>query len=171
MLIRIKYIYTGSLFSFDMKQIIVILLLTLSNACTTMQQPSNIHAFRLKPGEDLLKSIQEYVVQHHIEAGWVASSVGSLTDYHIRFANQETGAKGSGHFEILSINGTVSVNGSHLHITVADSTGKTFGGHLLEGCTVYTTAEMVIQSSSKHVFERAVDGSTPWKELQIKTKE
>jgi predicted DNA-binding protein with PD1-like motif len=154
-----------------MKQIIVIVLFTLCNACTTMRESSTIYAFRLQPGQDLLKSIQEYTVQHQIEAGWVAASVGSLTNYHIRFANQQTGEKGSGHFEILSLNGTVSVNGSHLHIAVADSTGRTIGGHLLEGSTIYTTAEIVIQTSHKHIFSRAKDGSTPWKELQITTKE
>jgi predicted DNA-binding protein with PD1-like motif len=63
--------------------------------------------------------------------------------------------------------GTWSTNGSHLHIAVADSTGKTIGGHLLEGCKVYTTAEIVIASSSEYLFTRKEDGSTPWKELQV----
>ena len=55
-----------------------------------------------------------------------------------------------------------------MHISVSDSTGKTIGGHLLEGCKIYTTAEIVIQCSNEMEFTREKDGSTPWEELQIK---
>ena len=125
------------------------------------------HAFRLKPGDDLKKSIQEFVNNNNIAAGWVTTCVGSLTDYQIRFANQPNGAAGTGHFEIVSLTGTLSKNGSHLHISLSDSTGKTIGGHLMEGNKVYTTAEIVIQSSDELLFIREKDGSTPWEELQI----
>jgi hypothetical protein len=91
-----------------------------------------------------------------------------LTDYNIRFANQSEGSKGSGHFEIVSLIGTVSVNGSHVHVSISDSTGKTIGGHLLEGNFIYTTAEIVIQESDDFVFTREKDGSTEWEELQVK---
>jgi hypothetical protein len=126
------------------------------------------HAFRLKPGQDLRTAIELYVKEHKIVAGWIATCVGSLTNYNIRFANQQNGSMGSGHFEIVSLTGTVSTNGSHIHISVSDSTGNTIGGHLLQGCTIYTTAEIVLQSDSNYVFKREKDGSTPWEELQIK---
>jgi predicted DNA-binding protein with PD1-like motif len=124
-------------------------------------------AFRLKPGADLKLSLDSLVKEHSIKAGWMVTCVGSLTAYHMRYANQTNGSKGIGHFEIVSLVGTLSTNGSHLHIAVADSTGKTIGGHLLEGCKVYTTAEIVIASSSEYLFTRKEDGSTPWKELQV----
>jgi predicted DNA-binding protein with PD1-like motif len=126
------------------------------------------HAFRLRPGADLRKEIQSFVAEHGIKAGWISCGVGSLTDYNIRFANQPDGSTGSGHFEIVSLTGTVSVNGSHIHISVSDSTGRTIGGHLLEGTRVYTTAEIVIQESDEFTFTREKDGSTPWEELQVK---
>ena len=128
------------------------------------------HALRLKPGEDLRQSIQEYVNLNHIQAGWMVTCSGSLTDYHIRLANQAVGSKRSGHFEIVSLSGTVSENGSHLHISVSDSTGQTIGGHLLEGCKIYTTAEIVLQSDSSLIFKREKDGTTPWEELQIEKR-
>lgn len=62
------------------------------------------------------------------------------------------------------------MSGSHLHISVSDSTGKTIGGHLLQGCKIFTTAEIVILSSSTFQFKREKDGTTPWDELQIKEK-
>lgn len=128
---------------------------------------STTYAFRLKPGQDLKQEIQKLVTEKQIKAGWINTCVGSLTDYNIRFANQPEGAKDSGHFEIVSLTGTVSVSGSHIHISISDSTGKTIGGHLMEGCKIYTTAEIVIGSSNDHIFKREKDGSTPWEELQV----
>jgi predicted DNA-binding protein with PD1-like motif len=128
------------------------------------------HAFRLKPGDDLKKEIESFVRTNAIEAGWIACGVGSLTNYNIRFANQSEGSKGSGYFEIVSLTGTVSVNGLHIHICINDSTGKMIGGHLLHNNIVCTTAEIVMQEVRDLVFTREKDGTTPWKELQIKKK-
>ena len=125
------------------------------------------HALRLKPGEDIKQSLQEFVRKNSIKAGWIATCVGSLTTYNIRFANQQEGAKNNGYFEIVSLVGTLSVNGSHIHISLADGAGKTIGGHLLDGCMVYTTAEIVLQEANELQFTREMDGSTPWEELQI----
>jgi uncharacterized protein len=50
---------------------------------------------------------------------------------------------------------------------VSDSTGKTIGGHLSDGNIIYTTAEIVILSSSEFIFKREKDGTTPWDELQV----
>lgn len=131
---------------------------------------SKTHALRLKPNADLRKEIEAYVKQNNIQAGWINCGVGSLTQYNIRFANQPDGATGSGHFEIVSLIGTVSANGSHIHISVSDSTGKTIGGHLMENNIIYTTAEIVIQETNDYIFTREKDGTTPWEELQIKKK-
>jgi predicted DNA-binding protein with PD1-like motif len=125
------------------------------------------YAIRLKPGQDLKESIQQLVVQKNIKAGWISTCAGSLTQYNIRFANQPDSSSDKGHFEIVSLTGTVSVNGSHLHISISDSTGKTIGGHLMEGCKIYTTAEMVILTTDQYEFKREKDGTTPWDELQI----
>jgi len=131
---------------------------------------NKVYVFRLMPGEDLRKSIEAIVKEKNIEAGWINTCVGSLTDYTIRFANQQESSNGSGHFEIISLTGTVSVNGSHLHICISDSTGKTIGGHLLEGCKIYTTAEIVIGTTSAYEFIRKKDGTTEWEELQVNEK-
>ncbi len=152
---------------------LLILLCTFMSSCKTVSNmPANNiiqpHAFRLKPGQDLRKSIEDYVKENNIQAGWVVTCVGSLTNYNIRFANEKDGSTGTGHFEIVSLTGTVSTNGSHIHISVSDSSGRTIGGHLLQGNIVYTTAEIVLQSSSSLIFKREKDGSTPWEELQVK---
>ncbi len=145
--------------------------LTISSCKTTKTMTSNapilVHAIRLKPGEDLRVQIEQYVQKNNIAAGWMVTCAGSLTNYNIRFANMENGSTGRGHFEIVSLTGTVSKNGNHIHISISDSSGKTIGGHLLKGCIVYTTAEIIIESTASLNFKREKDGSTPWEELQI----
>jgi uncharacterized protein len=144
--------------------------LVLAGCKTKSMEQSTIstYAFRLKPGEDLKMGIEKIVKEKGIKAGWVSTCVGSLTDYTIRFANQPAGATGAGHFEIVSLVGTVSVNGSHLHLSISDSLGTTTGGHLMPGCKVYTTAEIVLQATDKYDFVREKDGTTPWEELQVR---
>lgn len=149
---------------------LTIILFTACNNNKVEKSTNAIVAFRLKPGEDLKEGIEKVVKENNISAGWVATAVGSLTDFAIRFANQPEAAYGQGHFEIVSLVGTLSVNGSHLHISISDSTGHTIGGHLVKGCKVYTTAEIVIQSAAQYEFKREKDGTTPWEELQIKEK-
>lgn len=134
------------------------------------QEPTKIHAFRLKPGQDLREEIESFVRREDIKAGWMVTCVGSLTQASLRLANQSGATTLAGHFEIVSLVGTLSTNGCHLHLSVSDSTGRTVGGHLLAGNTVYTTAEIVIGESRDLVFSREVDGTTPWEELQIKKK-
>jgi len=57
------------------------------------QDELKTHAFRLKPGQDLKKEIEAFVQANHIEAGWIMTGVGSLTQAHLRFANQPAGTK------------------------------------------------------------------------------
>lgn len=125
------------------------------------------HAFRLRPGNDLKKEIESFVLSHSIRAGWICCGVGSLRDVHIRYANEAEGSKSQGYFEIVSLMGTLSPDGLHLHISVSDGNGRTTGGHLLYGNLVYTTVEIILQETDELNFTREQDGSTPWKELQV----
>jgi uncharacterized protein len=127
-------------------------------------------AFRLYPGADLKNSIRDFVTEKNILAGWVVSCAGSLSKYSIRFANQPAASMDHGNFEIVSLTGTVSLSGLHLHISISDHRGTTIGGHLMEGCEIYTTAEIVLVKSGEYTFSRKKDGSTLWKELHITKK-
>ena len=126
-----------------------------------------IHAIRLKPGQDLKLALTEYLVRHSITAGWMITCVGSITQYRLRFANQHESKLNEGYFEILSLSGTLSTNGAHLHLCIADPNGEVLGGHLMEGCLVYTTAEIVIGVTNALVFSRLMDETTGFKELRI----
>jgi len=131
---------------------------------------SKTHVSRLLPGNDLRKEIEFFVKDKGVLAGWIACGVGSLRDYNIRFANQREGTNGQGYLKIVTLTGTVSVNGCHIHISISDETGKTIGGHLLEGNLVYTTAEIVIQEADDLIFRREIDKATGWKELLIERR-
>ena len=110
--------------------------------------------FRLKPGQDLFDSIEAFVADNKIEAGCVLSAVGSLTHAALRLANRDTYNEYEGHFEIVSIAGTVSTNGSHVHVSISDGYGVTIGGHLVSGCKIYTTAEIVLAGFDDVIYKR-----------------
>ena len=111
------------------------------------------------------------VQQERISAGAVLTCVGSLTDVTLRLANQEGPSVWKGHFEIVSLVGTLSLNGSHIHLSVSDSTGRTIGGHLLDGCTIYTTAELIIGVMPELIYAREPDPTFGYKELVVRKKQ
>ena len=57
--------------------------------------------------------------------------------------------------------------GVHLHIAISDQEGKTIGGHLDDGCIIYTTAEIVIGANEEFNFNRPFDKQTGYLELEI----
>lgn len=130
-----------------------------------------VHVFRLKPHEDLKVAIVEYAKANGITAGIILTCVGSLEEYHIRFANEQAGKKQWGYFEIVSLTGTFSTTSSHLHISVSDSKGNTIGGHLLDGNHIYTTAEIAIGVLTDLTFEREIDPTYGFSELVVKPKQ
>jgi len=128
------------------------------------------YTFRLAPGQDLLDSIESFVLQKQIEAGCVLSGVGSLTHAVLRLANREIHSDYEGHFEIVSITGIVSIHGSHLHISISDENGATIGGHLVSGCKIYTTAEIVIVVFSDLIYQREFAEDSGYDELTVYKK-
>jgi predicted DNA-binding protein with PD1-like motif len=126
--------------------------------------------FRLKPGQDLFNGIEAIVTEQNIQAGCVLSAVGSLTHATLRLANHEVYSEYVGYFEIVSMTGTVSVHGSHLHISISDGDGKTIGGHLAPGCEIYTTAEMVLAIFDDVVYKREYAEDSGYEELVVKPR-
>jgi len=127
--------------------------------------------FRLKPGQDLFDSIEGFVKENSILAGCVLSSVGSFTHATLRLANREYNNEYEGHFEIVSMTGTVSVNGSHLHISISDGDGVTVGGHLVSGCKIYTTAEIVLAVFDDVIYQRELlENDSGYEELVVYKK-
>lgn len=127
----------------------------------------NIYALRLLPGQDLKQEIALFAQKAGIRAGFLITCVGSLDQAILRLANQKEATVLHGPFEIVALSGTLAINGLHLHIAISDSIGRTYGGHVLEGCLIYTTAEIVLGSAENLQFSREPDPATGYQELVI----
>ncbi|MHC6529339.1 MULTISPECIES: PPC domain-containing DNA-binding protein [unclassified Vibrio] len=126
------------------------------------------YAIRLTRGDDLKQAIQHLVVQRHIQAGSIASCVGSLSQLHVRLAGAEQNMRRCESYEIVSLMGTLTPQHQHLHISVSDVNGQVWGGHVLDGCLIDTTAELIIHYYPDYVFDREDDKTTGYSELSIK---
>lgn len=125
-------------------------------------------ALRLRPGQDLREELEAFVKEKRIRAGFIITTVGSLRQASIRLADQPSPANFDGKFEIVSLVGTLGQDGVHLHISISDATGKTIGGHLVPGCLIHTTAEIVIGEAEGLIFSRELDPDTHYQELRIR---
>lgn len=130
---------------------------------------------RLNPGEDLRNAIEAAVRGANCRAAFVLSGIGSLSNAGLRFAGAEQPRRLTGDMEILSLSGTVAFNGtgegarssSHLHMALSTASGEVFGGHVAPGCTVRTTAEVLLALLPEWEFSREPDAATGYLELQI----
>jgi predicted DNA-binding protein with PD1-like motif len=129
---------------------------------------TRVLALRLRPGQDVRKQLELFVKEKRIQAGFLIAAVGSLSKASIRLADQPAATNFDGKFEIVSLVGTLGQDGVHLHIAISDSTGKTIGGHLVDGCLIYTTAEIVIGDAAGLTFSREKDAETGYPELRIR---
>ncbi len=128
----------------------------------------NAHVIRLVPGDDPKVKLEAYVKEKKLKAVVVLAAVGSLTEAVIRYANEPKTTTLKGHFEVVSLSGTLgSTSGSHLHISISDKTGKTLGGHLSAGSKVYTTLEVALGEVTDVEFKREHDPISTWDELKV----
>jgi uncharacterized protein len=129
--------------------------------------PMKVVPLRLQPGADLRRALEAWMGEQEEQAGCVISAVGSLSPAQLRLAGATDSKVINGELEILSLSGTLSPDGAHLHIAVADSSGAVIGGHLSAGSLVRTTAELVVGLLPEWRFCRELDPATGYAELQI----
>ena len=126
---------------------------------------------RLQPGADLRLALEVWMGDQQEQAGCLISAVGSLSLAQLRFAGASKASTIQGDLEILSLAGTLSPDGAHLHIAIAGSSGAVIGGHLCAGSLVRTTAELVIGLLPEWRFRRELDPATGYAELQISPRD
>ena len=132
------------------------------HACAVMT-----HVLRLLPGDDLLRKLRDFANEKGLKAAVVLSCVGSLGHTMLRPAGLPTPKIFDGKYEIVSLTGTLSSGGHHLHLAISDADCQTFGGHVLEGCIVRTTAEIALGVVDGIAFSRPHDPRTGYDELSI----
>jgi len=131
-------------------------------------------AFRLTPGTDLKAELGRLTEAHALRAGCILSCVGSLSHARLRMpgaiGEAEVIADFAEPLEILSLSGTLCADGLHVHIGLARRNGSCIGGHLMPGCRVNTTAELVIGELPDVEFHRPQDAATGYAELSVRPR-
>lgn len=131
------------------------------------------YALRLNPGDNLKKELYRFTTENDIQAGVVLTCVGSLKEAQLRMANSAD-VRGYGNqynqYEIVSLVGTLSQDGVHLHVSISNKNGDVEGGHVKDGCIIHTTAEVAIADLEGIRFTRELDERTGYKELKISKK-
>jgi uncharacterized protein len=126
---------------------------------------------RLAPGSDLRLSLEQVLADQGAKAAWVLSGIGSLSVAPLRLAGQEELTILEGDLEILTLAGSLSSDGVHLHMSVAAADGHLSGGHLGIGAMVRTTAEVLVALLPSWSFSREMDPDTGFNELMIRHQE
>lgn len=122
---------------------------------------------RLHPGDDLRCALEQAFAASGQQAAFVVAGIGSLSAARLRLAGAAHATALVGDMEIVTLSGTLSRDGAHLHASVADASGRVWGGHVSVGCVVRTTAEVLVASLPGWSFSRAVDSTTGYAELVV----
>ena len=127
-----------------------------------------VYPLRLHPNMDVYISLQELLHKEGWASCWIITGMGSLSQFSLRFAAQDDVCVRKGSYEICAMSGTLCMEGLHIHMVVSNEQGRSFGGHLREGCVIRTTAEIVLGYSKKFLFSRVYDQQTGYPELSIR---
>ncbi|MCS7124963.1 MAG: DNA-binding protein [Candidatus Bathyarchaeota archaeon] len=128
---------------------------------------------RIKTGEDLAEAIKERAEKSGVRAGLLIVIGGlknAVLGYYKEGAHIHIHLDGP--LEIASCVGNIAVdeNGEtiiHAHIIVTNGEGKAFGGHLLRGSLVGTTAELVMVEALGVDLKRSFDEASKLKLLNL----
>lgn len=123
---------------------------------------------RLHPQQDLRAALAAVLSEHNVGAAFALSGIGSLSEARIRYAGMGEATLLCGDLEILTLSGSLSPDGVHLHMTVSDAQGRVMGGHVTPGCTIRTTAEILLALLPDYRFSREPDAQSGWDELVVR---
>lgn len=120
---------------------------------------------RLHRGDDLLLSIRTLCEREKIDAAVVLSAVGCVSRAVLRDAGGVNLRSVDEPCEIVSLNGTASRTLCHLHLALSREDLSTIGGHMMPGCIVNTTCELVLGVLEHMRFDVEQDVQTGYDEL------
>lgn len=120
---------------------------------------------RLHRGDDLLLSIRTLCEREKIDAAVVLSAVGCVSRAVLRDAGGVNLRSVNEPCEIVSLNGTASRTRCHLHLALSREDLSVIGGHMMPGCIVNTTCELVLGVLEHMRFDVKQDAQTGYDEL------
>lgn len=116
---------------------------------------------RLDENEDLLNAIKAKAEENQIRTGFFLL-IGTVKRAVLGFYKEGNykQIQLAGPLEIVSCMGNISIREdgelvAHAHIAVGNEAGEVFGGHLLSGCIVDVTGELVLVETPDANLKRA----------------
>lgn len=124
--------------------------------------------FSIAKGEDLLPFLQDFCIENQIKFGIITAGIGAVEKATISIYNQKAKKYQKiileKELEILSINGNISLYELkpmiHAHITLSDSNGNAFGGHLMSPTIVFSCELMIQELTGQEIKVRKSDKTT-----------
>ncbi|MFW9907058.1 MAG: PPC domain-containing DNA-binding protein [Candidatus Thorarchaeota archaeon] len=122
---------------------------------------------RMVPGEDILETLEDLAKKLEIRAGYLML-IGAISGATLGYFDLEKKQYKSfiidKDLEVTSCIGNIAVGRDgnpivHAHIVVADEQGKSFSGHLMRGCRVSVTIEVILTILDGKL-ERAPDNTS-----------
>ena len=98
---------------------------------------------KLAPGSDLRLSLEELAQRDGI-SGFVLGVVGNLTKVSFKCPGQAEPTVLEGDLEVITLNGTFSPEGVHLHLSLSEGACQVWGGHLEPGTIVQKGVDLLI---------------------------
>jgi len=98
---------------------------------------------KLGPGSDLRRSLEQLAIERNA-SGFVLGVVGNLSRAAFQCPGRAEHAVLEGDLEIITLNGTVSPQGVHLHLSLSDAACQVWGGHLEHGTLVLKGADLLV---------------------------
>lgn len=119
---------------------------------------------KMEPGEDVFETIGAVAKEHGVRSGQLsligAVSKAKLGYFHVE-ASEYRDFTIDEDVEVVSCIGDISTHEGnlvvHAHMIVADETGKCWGGHLMTGCKVSVTIELVIIETEIELIRKRDD--------------
>ncbi len=99
--------------------------------------------YKLAPGTDLRLFLEELAKRDQAN-GFVLGVVGNLSRASFQCPGKSAPTILEGNLEIITLNGTFSPSGVHLHLSLSDGDCQVWGGHLEPGTTILKGAELLV---------------------------
>jgi uncharacterized protein len=130
----------------------------------------DVQPLRLNPGTDLRRELESAAAGGSANGCFVLSGIGSLVLARLRYAGRDLETTVAGPLEILTLAGSITVSGAHLHMSVSDANGQVFGGHVGYGNLIRTTAELLLVQVGEWDMSHEPDAATGYTELVVRRR-
>ena len=121
---------------------------------------------KLAPGSDLRLSLEDLARREGIH-GFVLGVVGNLTRAAFQCPGQSEPTVLEGDLEVITLNGTLSPDSVHLHLSLSDGACQVWGGHLEPGTIVQKGADVLVGVLEQNKPAAATTATAPRLEIAV----